>query len=202
VPASAEAQQRRRSNRRRASNAQAARQRAARAAQQRRLRNQQAARRNRAVAAQRARMAAQARANYNRQAAAARASAGRANANLPVIVYKDYQLQLGENVNVSSLTPLGRKATVEDVAVGQTVSLTLVKEQTETGKTAAPGQLTGLVVKVETNSVAQELTVRVASYQVGGKAGETTTIPVPDVSVTGIVIRSRAAANVAGLFKQ
>lgn len=209
-PASAEAapQRRRTNNRRRASNSQANRSRAARAAQQRRLRNQQLARLNRARTnnANQARMNA-ARANYNRLAAArlnpnARPGAG-ANANVPVVVYKDYQLHLGENINVTSLTPLGRKAAVEDVAVGQTVSVIVAKEPSVTGKANAPGQVTGQVVKIENNSASQELTVRVASYQVGGKAGEATTVAaVAGQSVTGITIRSKAAQNVAGLFKQ
>lgn len=217
-PPTVEAAPRRRSNRR-YSRSQGARARAARAVQQRRLRNQRVARlnraratRNRAYANNRARANAIARRNAYRPGYRPNPYAARPNpyalaaaqaAYAPVIIYKDYQLQLGENLSVGSLTPLGRKATVEDVDVGQTVSVTLVRDPSAGKNQGAPGQLTGQVVKMESNSAAQQLTVRVASYQYGGRAGETTTVPpAPGQSVSGITIRSKASGNAAGLFKQ
>lgn len=222
-PEAAEAAPRRRANRRRVNRSQAARARNARASAQRRQRSQQLARLNRARA-NRARMNAYARnnafrnrANRNR-ATAYRPSPYQMNANrfgggfagmpnqayTPVVVYKDYQLQLGENVAVSSLTPLGRKATLEDVAVGQTVSVTVIKEQGVSGgvKAQAPGQLTGQVVKVESNSASQEVTLRVAAYQYGGQNGQIILVAAaPGQSVSGITIRSRPQ-GAAGLFRQ
>ncbi|MBY0524440.1 MAG: hypothetical protein K2R98_13625 [Gemmataceae bacterium] len=198
---------------------QTSRSRNARNVQQRRLQTQRLAQlnRSRSLAAQRSRMNAFRRPNpyafqrpnpyaMNQNRFLPGAYPGMPNpAYTPVLVYKDYRVQFGENVSVSSLTPLGRKATIEDVAVGQTVTVTIVKEvdsDTPSKTPTTPGQLTGQVVKSESNSATQELTVRVSSYQYGAQAGNTTTIPpVPGQSVSAVLIRSKAQ-GAAGLFNK
>ena len=207
-PVEAEGAPRRRRGRR-VSRYQSNRANQARYRQQRRGRSQRLAQYNRARVASinRARQAA-----YTRLARAqtsdANALAARLNnpANVPNVVNKDYQLQMSEKLSVGALTPSGRKNSFEDIAVGQTITVTLVREKDDpadpTKKTTTTiGQLTGRVVKVEGNTV-KELTLRVSSYQYGGKNGETTVIPVvPDQAVTSVLIRSQPQ-GVAGLFNQ
>lgn len=171
----------------------------ARLRQQQRVRAQQLARFNQAQMAALARL----RMNNANLATANRLQGGAPGlGNGPMLVNKDYQLQIADPVKVSSLVPLGKQATFEDVAVGNTVTVTIVQEKDEAGKTrAANGELTGRVVKVESNSV-KELTLRVSSYQNGAKNGEATVVPpVAGQSVTALLIRTRAQ-GAAGLFKQ
>lgn len=123
----------------------------------------------------------------------------------PTVVSKDYEFQMSDPLSVRSLLSGSKEKSFEDLEVGQTVTVTLVREKVlntsdSTAKTRSPaGQLTGVVVNAEDASV-KTLTLRVSAYGYPGQA-ENQTIPVVPGQFVSMVQIRREAPGVGALFK-